>query len=74
MGTITKEQAKAALLQIVDVIVEAIKERGPEGTPEGPLYAMLMTFGCTLEQFNMFVEVLVTTGQIRKRGNLLYPA
>jgi hypothetical protein len=74
MGMLTKDQAKAALLQIVDAIVEAIEARGDQGTPEGPLYATLMPFGCTLEQFNMFVEVLVTTGKVRKRGNLLFPA
>lgn len=74
MGTITREQARNAITQIVDVVVDAINERGAEGTPEGPLYAMLMTFGCTLAQFNMLVECLVDAGKVRKLGNLLYPA
>lgn len=59
--------------QIVDVVVDAIKERGSSGTPEGPLYAMLMGFGCTLNQFNVLVECLVDAGKVTKRGNVLYP-
>ena len=62
------------MTQILDVVVEAINERGSEGTPEGPLYAMLMGFGCTLPQFNVLVECLVDSGKVSKRGNLLFPA
>lgn len=60
-----------ALLAIFDVIVDLVKAGGPMGTPSGTLYAALMTHGCTLEQYEMIMDVLVKAGRLTKKG-LLY--
>jgi len=65
-------KARSALLAIVDTLAEAVNA-SPHGLPEGHLYAMLMAYGCTLDQFNGLVSAMVQTGKIRKRGNLLLP-
>jgi hypothetical protein len=65
---------KAALRQIFDILVNAIGAAGAQGIPAGHLYAMLMAYGMTLEQFNTFVDVMVGSGKVRKSGHLLIAA
>jgi hypothetical protein len=60
-----------ALKLICDGIIESLKTN-PAGTPEGLLYAILMTQGCTLEQFEAIIKALCDAGMIRKQGNLLF--
>jgi hypothetical protein len=43
-----------------------------EGAPAGPIYAALMAQGCTLEQFEQLMGVLVETGRLRKQGHLYF--
>ena len=67
-------QAIKALMAVCNVIVEAVEEIGKPGLPAGHLYATLMGIGCSLEQFDMMIGVLVQSGKIRKEGHLLLPA
>ena len=60
-----------ALKLICDGIIESLKTN-PSGTPEGSLYAIMMSQGCTLEQFNAIISGLCDAGMIRKQGNLLF--
>jgi hypothetical protein len=61
-----------ALLAVADAVVDIVKAGGKLGTPGGTLYAALMTHGCTLEQFEMLMSVLVSSGRLEKRGQLYF--
>jgi hypothetical protein len=56
---------------VVGAILDAIEEAGDDGAPEGILYAALMD-KMSLDSFNGIVDVLVRTGKITKKGNLLW--
>jgi hypothetical protein len=71
---ITSAQATALLKEICDTIVEAVRAAGPLGCPSGNLYAVLMTAGCTMEQYNQMMAGLVRAGMLRKSGNLYFVA
>jgi len=38
----------------------------------GTLYAVLMTYGCTMEQFEQLTSALVAAGKLEKRGQLYF--
>jgi hypothetical protein len=57
--------------KILDAVIDAIKAT-PEGTPEGSLYALLLTQGCSLNQFQAIIGALCKAGKIRKEGHLLF--
>jgi hypothetical protein len=63
----TAEQ-RAALKAICDAIIDAVKAAGPLGAPGGVLYAALMSYGCTLEQFENLMAGLVRAKMLEKRG------
>lgn len=65
--TPTKEQLKSGLNVIV-AVTETIRECGE--APEGTLYAALMG-RMDLQTFEKIVAVIVNTGLVEKRGNLL---
>lgn len=44
----------------------------PEGAPAGVIYAGLMQHGCTLAQYESIEAVLVRTGLVEKKGDLLF--
>lgn len=71
---LTDSQKTSALKAVLDAVVESIKEAGPLGVPGGSLYAVLMTRGCTLEQFETMMGVLVRLGKVRKSGQLYFAA
>lgn len=60
------------IAQVLSAMLETIQEMGKDGLPEGPLYAALMGKGCSLNQFNSLVGILVKAGRVRKDGNFLY--
>jgi hypothetical protein len=75
MKTTQKPEAKEmvrALLAVADAVADIVKAGGKLGTPGGTLYAALMTHGCTLEQFEMLMKVLVDAGKLEKRGQLYF--
>jgi hypothetical protein len=61
-----------AVIEVVAAVLDTIKEMGPQGAPEGPLYAALMGSGCTLNQFQGIVGILVRSGKVRQSGHVLY--
>lgn len=67
-----RKESLIALVQLCNAIVDAVKEAGPQGAPAGPLYAALMTAGCTLEHFEYLMGVLVSAGRLRKSGDLYF--
>lgn len=60
-----------ALKLVCDGIIQSLKTN-PAGTPEGSLYAVMMSQGCSLEQFQAIISGLCNAGMIRKQGNLLF--
>ena len=67
MQTTTTPAAKALL--IIRTVADAIREAG--SIPSGHLYAMLMTYGCSLSQYESIIGILVESGRVEKRGDLL---
>jgi len=59
------------LMTICDAIVDTIK-RNPAGIDEGSIYAVLMTQGCTADQFHNIIGALTDAGKIRKENGLLF--
>ena len=68
------ETAVRAMKQVLGAITEAIAKAGQDGIPAGHLYAMLMNFGITLNQYQEIESFLIAAGKIKKRGDLLIAA
>ena len=66
MNTASKIQA---ILKITEALIQAVNDT-PNGIPAGTLYAGLMTTGCTLQQFDQLMGMIVASGRIRKQGDL----
>jgi hypothetical protein len=49
----------------IAAILKIVEESGPNGAPAGPMYAAMMTVGCTLEQFQGMMGTLVAAGLLR---------
>lgn len=62
----------AVLRQIASAVVETVRESGPEGAPGGVLYAAMMGAGCTLQQFEELMSVLVSAKLLVKRGQCYF--
>jgi len=67
----TNDQAKA-LRMICDAVIDSVRAAGPLGAPAGTLYAVLMTHGATLDQFERLMAGLVSVGKLTKRGDLYF--
>ena len=67
-----REPKTRALLAFCDAIVDIVQAGGDQGMPGGTLYAALMTYGVTLEQFESIMRALVDTKQVEKRGQLYF--
>jgi len=74
MKNAVTEQEKRAVIGLMTAIVETVKEAGKLGAPGGVMYAALMAHGCTLDQFNTIMQVLVNVGKLRRSGNLYFAA
>ena len=57
---------------IMDAVVDSVRAAGPMGAPGGVLYAALMVHGCTLENFQALMGVLVKVGKLTQKGNLYF--
>jgi len=68
----TKEKAVVSLHKIVQAVVETVRECGSTGAPAGILYAVLMSYGATLEQFETMMRLLVEAKKLRKDGQLYF--
>jgi hypothetical protein len=68
----TEAKARKALQQIALAIRDTVKEAGPMGAPSGHLYAAMMATGCTLDQYQQIIAIMVRKGMIRQQGDLLF--
>ena len=67
----TNDQMKA-IRMIADAIVDSVREAGSHGAPAGVLYAAMMAHGCSLENFEGLMSLLVQVGRFRKSGHLYF--
>lgn len=67
----TSTQANA-LKMICDAVIDSVKAAGPLGAPSGTLYAALMAYGCSLNQYESLMRALVNVGKLEQRGNLYF--
>ena len=58
-------------VQVIKAVLEVIKATGAEGIPSGVLYASLMPYGCTYEQYSGILGVLKNSGLVLERGHVL---
>lgn len=65
-------EARTKLLAIANAIVETVREAGPEGAPASFLFIALQENGCTIEQFETIMSVLVEAGKLTRRDNLYF--
>lgn len=70
----TQDQKRAAILMIIDAIIDTIREAGPLGAPGGVMYAALMAHGITLAQFEQLMGAIVRSGKVVKRGQCYHIA
>jgi hypothetical protein len=66
-------QRNAAVGEVLSALVETVREAGSMGAPGGLMYAALMGHGCSLEQFETLMSVLVRLGKVSKRGDCYFP-
>lgn len=70
----TTAQPKNPLALILDAIVESIAAAGAHGAPGGVLYSALMAQGCTLDQFQQLMTLLLAQKRITQSGSLYFAA
>ena len=67
----TRQDQIRAYVAIVEAVLDTIKA-SPDGAPGGHLYAALMHHGCSLEQFESIMHILVASGRVRKSGHVYH--
>jgi len=60
------------VLAVINAVYETIKDMGKDGAPSGILYAGLMAKGCSLNQYNSLIGLLIKAGKVRQAGDVLY--
>jgi len=61
-----------AVIRIMQIVVETIREMGKMGAPSGVVYAALQTMGCNLASYNRMISELKNLGIIQEKNNLLF--
>ena len=59
------------LALIASIILECV-EAEPDGCPEGPMYAALMSV-MSFEEFTNVTSALVTVGRVKRSNHCLFP-
>jgi hypothetical protein len=67
----TPQQQAQAIRIVCGAIVDAVKEAGDLGAPGGVLYSVLQG-SISLAQFEQLMGALVSTGKLRRDGDLYY--
>lgn len=71
MQTAELKKKAAVVTSILKAVGECIQGH-PDGVPSGVLYSQLMTYGCSLQQYEGIMDAFISCGQVRKDGNLLF--
>lgn len=70
MGEVSRERVRAAV-QFVAALGEAIRAAGTDGIPSGHLYALVMSTGRSLADYEGAIGVLKRAGVVEERAHLL---
>jgi hypothetical protein len=65
-------QAAALVTQVIMAVADTIREMGPQGAPSGVIYSALMGMGISLNAYQRIVSLLVQSGRVEQRNNVLY--
>lgn len=65
-------QITRSAIEVLSAVYDVLAGAGSDGVPAGSIYALLMAHGCTLEQYQGIEGMLVRTGLVSKRGDLLF--
>lgn len=57
------------VVEVIQTIMEVIRERSE--IPSGELYALLMPSGCTLAQYEKLEDIMIKSGKVEKKGQVL---
>lgn len=66
------ERQRAALHDVIDAVLNAVRAGGPTGAPGGVIYASLMAGGCSFNQYTSLMAGLVRHGKLRQDGDLYF--
>lgn len=69
MSAVTSDQI-LAYLELLKAFADTIRSAGPDGVPEGVLYAQIMS-RCSLELFTKIADKLVELGVVSRNNNVL---
>lgn len=67
--TADPKQVEAALKQI-QAVAEAIRAAGPDGTPSGPLYVLVMPY-MSLAVYESILGILERAGLVKQRNHVV---
>lgn len=70
-ANIAQSEEILAALNIAAAAYQALADAGPEGLPEGYLYAVMMS-KLSLAQFQGMVGLLIRQGMVRRESSRLY--
>lgn len=58
---------------LMENVVGAVAEAGPHGgMPDGVLYSVLSSMGCTLQSYQILMGLLMSAGRVKKQGHLYF--
>ena len=63
---------KQTAVLLVGAICATVRDAGEDGAPGGIIYAALMEYGISLELYEAVMASLVSTGKLRKQGELYF--
>ena len=58
-----------AIAALINAMAECIQTAG--SIPSGHLYAAMMSHGCSLQNYEYLLRILVDSGRVIKRGDML---
>lgn len=62
-------QQQTAVIRLFQAIGDILREN--KETPSGTLYAGLMQYGCSMEQYNSIMDIFKKSGRVKEVNNLL---
>ena len=67
-----KQLLITATLALANMVIETVREAGPQGAPETSIYLALQEHGCTQEQYTVFIETLITLRKLKRVNHTLF--
>lgn len=65
----TTQQKQTAFIRLIQSVGEVLREN--KETQAGTLYASLMRYGCSIEQYESIERIFVESGRVKRVNHLL---